>query len=401
MNFDKLVRRGVRRLFLLTLAPFLLAPFALPSVLLWMLGVRFLNIRHLHSIGHLSLEPDCYIKEELLGAHPSHKALFLAPRNKVINRKLIEYWQQYNQYIKVISSPIYCILLYPLTLFKWLQYDVSPYCMNDHETATCYTIYGKWGGRPSLLTLNKADHDRGWDCLKALGVPEGAWFVCVHARQSNDKQNTAHSSRDVDIFTYLAAIEEITNRGGWCIRLGDNAMRPLPRMKNVVDYALLDIKSEWMDVFLCASCRFFLGSSSGLSNLAGVFGAPCVLANLVPLSVRPVKNSDLGIPKLLWSEGEKRFLRFKEILDSPVGQANFFAPSFQEAGLTIVDNSPDEIKDLTIEMLDIIENKAVYSKNDEEMQNRFKSFFRSGHYGYGAESRVGRDFLRKHAELLL
>jgi putative glycosyltransferase (TIGR04372 family) len=349
----------------------------------------------------LSLEPDCYIKEGILGIRPSYKAIFLAPANQVVNLHFLEYWRQYSRHIRIVTSPICCHLLYPLTLFKWLQYDVSPYCMNDHETATCYAIHNKWDTRPPLLTLRKTDSDRGWDCLRELGVPEGAWFVCIHARESADGRNTAHLSRDVSIDTYLPAIEAITKHGGWCIRLGDNTMKPLPPMNKVIDYALLDIKSEWMDVFLCGACRFVLGSNSGLSNVAGAFGVPCALANLIPISVLPVKHSDLGILKLLWSFKDQRYLTFREILDSPIGNANFFAPLFHEAGVKIVDNSPEDIRDLAIEMLERMENSATYTDSDESLQQTFKSFFKPGHYGYGASSRIGRDFLRRYKGLLI
>ena len=347
------------------------------------------------------MEPDCYIKEEILGIHPSYKAILLAPANQVVNVHYLGYWRQYSSYIRIITTPAYCYLLYPLTRFKWLQYDVSPYCMNDHETATCYGIHNRWATRPPLLTLRTTDSNRGWNCLKELGVPEGAWFVCIHARESSDKRNTAHLSRDVSIDTYLPAIEAITSQGGWCIRLGNNTMKSLPPMNRVIDYALLDIKSEWMDVFLCGACRFFLGSNSGLANVAGTFGVPCALANLIPTSVLPVKHSDLGILKLLWSSKDQRYLTFREILGSPIGNANFFAPRFAEAGVRIVDNSPEDIKDLAIEMLDRMGNRVAYTDRDEKLQQAFKSLFKPGHYGYGATSRIGRDFLRKYEGLLI
>ena len=52
-------------------------------------------------------------------------------------------------------------------------------------------------------------------------------------------------------------------RGAWCLRMGDPSMRPMPRAPRVIDYAHSAIRSDWMDVFLCARCRFFIGNTSG------------------------------------------------------------------------------------------------------------------------------------------
>jgi hypothetical protein len=102
---------------------------------------------------------------------------------------------------------------------------------------------------------------------------------------------------------------------------------------------------------------------------------------------------------MVWSRDEQRLLTFPEILNSPI--ANFrYAPLYQEAGVDLIDNSPDEIRDLAIEMLDRIEGKTVYTPEDQVLQQRFKSMFRPGHYSCGAISRAGRDFLRKYSFLL-
>lgn len=102
---------------------------------------------------------------------------------------------------------------------------------------------------------------------------------------------------------------------------------------------------------------------------------------------------------MVWFLKEERYLSFKEVLSSPMG--NFrHDPLYSEAGVWPVDNSPEDIKELAMEMLDRIEGKSLYSAEDERLQKRFKSLMNPSHYSYGAISRVGRDFLRKYAFLL-
>ena len=64
--------------------------------------------------------------------------------------------------------------------------------------------------------------------------------------------------RNADTAGYLPAIEEITRRGGFVIRMGDAEAPPLPPLTNVIDYG-----RSWMDVFLLTRSRFVLGSAYG------------------------------------------------------------------------------------------------------------------------------------------
>jgi putative glycosyltransferase (TIGR04372 family) len=209
-----------------------------------------------------------------------------------------------------------------------------------------------------------------------------------------------HAYRNCDIHRFLPALREIRSRGGWIVRLGDPSMRRLPKMEGMIDYAHSSLRSDWMDVFLCAACRLFVGTSSGLCNVASVFGRPSCLANLAPLStVLPYGAGDLGIPKLLYSEREQRYLSFAEAFAAPV--SNFrFSELYREAGVRLEENSTDDIVLLLVEALDRLDGKATYTTEDEKRQARFKALMRPGHYSLGAPSRVGRDFLRTYERFL-
>ena len=394
------LQTGTRRLlrFLLSGITWVLACSLRPF--LYPLGVRFPQLRS-NMVGHLALEPDIYIKEGILGMRPKYFEIVLMPSPgpyRVANHHLLEYWRQH---LRIVTSPLLCRLLAPLWRDRILSYDTLDYFHTDNKVAHYVTIQRKWNGRPPLLALTEADRERGWDCLQKLGVPEDAWFVCVHCRESGFAPSEySDRYRNVDINNYLLAMKAIVERGGWCIRVGDPTMKPLPPMEHVIDYVHLSIRSDWMDVFLCAACKFLLGSNSGLYAVASIFGAPCAVANQTPLSVvLPYGPFDIGIPKLVWSVKEDRYLTFKEVLDSPIGHfpSMYF---FTEAGVRMVENSPEDVRDLALEMLERTEGTLTYSAEDERLQERFKSLLRPEHYSYGASSRVGRDFLRKYAWLL-
>jgi putative glycosyltransferase (TIGR04372 family) len=259
-----------------------------------------------------------------------------------------------------------------------------------------------WGNRPALLALTEKHRREGQARLAEMGIPADAGLICFHCREGgySPHDEHSHSFRNCSVENYLPAIAELTKRGFWCIRMGDPSMRRIQPMERVIDYAHSDARSDWMDVFLCASCRFFLGSASGLIYLASVFGKPAGSANHAPLStVMAFYGNDIAIPKLVWSESEGRYLTFSEVFGSDAG--NFrYADLYQAHHLKPVENTAEDIRELALEMLERSENRAVYTPEDEELQLRFKALMRPGHYGYGGINRIGRAFLRKYAYLL-
>jgi putative glycosyltransferase (TIGR04372 family) len=271
------------------------------------------------------------------------------------------------------------------------------YASAMYRTAGCFDIYRRWGRRAPLFRLTDEDRRFGADRLSQMGLPDGAWFVCVHAREGgySPTDEALHSFRNMDVEDYALAIEDITARGGWCVRMGDASMRPLRARANVIDYARSTHKSARMDIFLAASCRFFLGCSSGLYNIAAIFGRPAAMTNTAPLSAAYVYGlDDLAIPQRV-RLADGRMPPFEEILATDI--ANFrLTGEFERRGITLVRASPAEIRDLTVEMLDRLDGTAVYSREDEERQERFKALFREGHYSYKAGSRIGRDFLNHY-----
>jgi putative glycosyltransferase (TIGR04372 family) len=282
-----------------------------------------------------------------------------------------------------------------------LRHSAWAYATAMYTTARYPAIQAAYAGRPPLLRLTEEHRIRGRWLLRHLGVAEGAWFVCVHCREGGyAAHDPGHGFRDVDVANYLPAMAAVVERGGWCVRMGDPTMRPLPKLAGVVDYAHHPLRCDWMDVFLCAACRFFLGSSSGLCNLASVFGVPSAIANQAPLSVVfPPGAADVGIPKLFWSCAAGRYLTFAELLGGPLGNARY-QHQLDEAGVRVVENSPEDIRDLALELLERLQGGLRYSEDDQRRQARFRSLFRPGHYSLGAPSRVGRDFLHKYEWLL-
>jgi len=145
--------------------------------------------------------------------------------------------------------------------------SLQGYCSVMRGASRVHDVQSRWADRAPLFRLSEAEIARGEGQLRILGIPEGAWFVCVHSREGgySPGDEWQHSFRNANISDYTDAMRAIVARGGWCVRVGDPTMRPLDPMAGVVDYARSSSKSDWMDLFLCARCRFFLGSHHAMT----------------------------------------------------------------------------------------------------------------------------------------
>lgn len=107
-------------------------------------------------------------------------------------------------------------------------------------------------------------------------------IVTLHCRETGFRSDIHQRLRNVDIATYLKAVEALAADGYKVIRLGDSSMTPLPRIDGVIDYALSPLKSPALDIHLPALAHFHIGSSSGLSQVPLLYGTPSLLLNWYP-----------------------------------------------------------------------------------------------------------------------
>ncbi|MEZ2252567.1 TIGR04372 family glycosyltransferase, partial [Microcoleus sp.] len=369
------------------------------------LGICILAQSFTAAIGHTALYIDLYVKINQLGWGESNRPILLVDPEKTANLCYVHYW---GRYMPVISDPL---LLKSFSLLTESFQEISGILVRCKQQYIWWAeaialVEKQWNaeGRAPLLSLSASDTDRGWDCLEKFGFTKNSWFVCIHAREPGYAQQlngvSYQNHRNVDIDTYLLAIKTIVARGGWVIRMGDPSMKPLPPLVGVIDYAHSNFKSDWMDVFLCAKCRFFLGDTSGICLVSYTFGIPCVLTNVVPIANRAFSSKNISIPKLLWSVKEDRYLSFAEAWEPPFEQ-HYKEDFLHKHELRLVDNTAEDVEDLTLEMLERLEGTVEYTAEDQRLQEIYNSLGANTCGSFGVNSRIGRDFLRKYAKSLL
>jgi len=359
------------------------------------LKIRFLDIAFTKNIGHISLL-DPYVKLMLLGRLSPDKRIIVTSSNLIANPCYLNYWKRYLPIIILDSYQMQGFQSFAEPLLEHLMvWQLSD--KFEHLFACMSLSERLWSAekRPPLLCLSDSDQARGRDALESMGVPRDAWFVCLHVRENENR--ISRKGPDSDICNYLMAIESITARGGWVIRMGNPSMTPLPTMPKVIDYVHSKYRTDWMDVFLWASCCFFIGTASGPLSVPPTFGVPVLYTNAPALGIVPsMSNNSMFIPKLYWSERENRLLTFTEMLSSPAGWS--VSSDFSKLGLKQLDNTPEELNDAVLEMFTRVEGNNILNNEDILLHEKFSKIRKK--IEYFNDLPIASSFLRKHKILL-
>jgi len=267
--------------------------------------------------------------------------------------------------------------------------------------------------QPPHLRFTPAELQRGISEKWRLGIPHGAKFVCLIVRDSAYLPELAyHSYRDSDIDTYEEAVWALIKRGYYVIRMGVKVAKPVKWHtdalwdSHVIDFATNGMYSDFMSLYLGAHCDFCLSNGCGFDAIPVIFRRPVCYVNYVPIEYLQTYNKgSLAIWKHHYKDGKRMTL--PEIYAS--GAGHFMrADEFEHAGITLVDNTPEEITAVALEMVERIRCKlsSSMSISDKAMAQHLKfwqSFPRSvSTYTqrplHGEiRMRIGREFLKGYS----
>ena len=253
-------------------------------------------------------------------------------------------------------------------------------------------------GREPLFSVTEGERTFLDRALSLLGLPEGAWYVCLHVREPGFHKNwnaLYPSMRDAKIDDYLPAIDLIVKSGGWVIRMGDPSMKPLAPMAGVIDYAHSILKTPRADILIAVGCRFFFGTNSGFATIPAIYGVRCVFSNWLPIGLPLWPSKDLVMPKLFWKEKEERYLSLQEIFES--GLAFIQNWSDLPEGVVLRDNSADDIRALAAEALE-----APDAPLDHEIASARADYRRIAEQNHSyVGSTLSASFIRGHRDVFM
>ena len=387
----------------------LTSPVALIFVLLTrvmrpLVTVRFGALKS-DRIGHFVLETELMLQEQLAGIKPRPSRsvdIYYAPQ-PVSNAQVEKMWGR-------------VVRMWP----RWLMvptFKISSLLpgADRHRvptaTSTCLDVLNLLDRTKALLSFTPDEEKRGKALLESLGVGSSP-FVCVIVRDETyykkalpNQDLSYHSFRNCDIDTYVDGLEALADQGVFVLRMGAVVGKPLrsshPR---VIDYANSSLRSAFGDVYLGANCKFCVSDGLGFYAIPAAFRRPNAYVNYSPFHMfYSSRSSDLGIAKVFAEAGTGNVVPLRELAGYDISNLTR-TERLAAAGLRVVDNTSQEIRQLLLEMNARIDGMWVSDPVDEELQRTFWSRFveaigPEGRAIHGEiRARFGADYLRAHRE---
>ena len=418
----------------------ILFPFA--WLYMWILNLKQptrIAVLHTFRIGHLALNTDLFIRQR---NKTNEKVIFIAPR-MIVNDFLFERWEDIIKIVRYDRQPFFTRFLDALPLiggddFLFMNGIMYRLCLKNApfkiQTRWNFVLpyngneYDIYHNTKSEFYFTDSEKQEGDRILEEMGIGKNDWFVCVFARDSayldkafegtvNDDTGeriwSYHDYRDSDIDSLNLAIDEILARGGFVVRLGKVVAKAMSyKHERVIDYPLSEWRSDFMDLYLQYRAKFVLASStSGATDICSLFDTPYCGVNIHAYLNIPYKKT-IQIPKTYRHKHNGKMVGLKEWIklvetqkahyaygcdyDNPehlsIGDSNFYTNN----NLEIINNTPEEILELTKEMFERLDGSFTQSDEDKKRQEKYLAINATYLPVKECKNPYGRDFLAKN-----
>lgn len=388
----------------------------LPAGLFFALFVRIvrpwllvrINILTSERMGHFAANTELYLCERDAGINtPGMPYVDLWYHNwPICNQQLARMWERR---LHVVPS----WLLGPLDKVNAFIPGgaVHRIVVNQYQDRDVHNLLMR---SPPHLSFLPEEEKQGRAGLRALGIPEGASFVCLNVRDESYLEKSLpwvrwnyHDYRNCNVQTYALAAQELANRGYYVVRTGVivkeamNASHPM-----IIDYATNGMRDDFMDIYLGAQCEFCISNGTGFDAVPYIFRRPIVYVDVVPPGTMYTSNpKSLNTIKKYWLRNENRLMTLWEIFESGAGRF-VYTKEYRDAGIDLIDSTPEEIAAVVLEAESRLKGSWQTTEEDEALQRRFWEIFSKGMVFSSKplhgeiRSRIGSDFLRRNKALL-
>ena len=231
-----------------------------------------------HRFGHLALEPEIYLGELEIGAAQRDRRRFpitvqwwsLGPKKLQANRYLATKWKQV---IRVLPS-------------WWIDALHSV----GTKISVLRLVEPHMSIRGSLNSLDRTDAQleltdteiaEGMSQLRAIGVNPDKPYACLVVRDGGyyaslgEKESDGYSFLNFDISTFEQAALSLVQRGYQVVRMGAGSAATFGAgHQSVIDYANSNLRSEFLDIYIAATCSFAISTQTGPDAVCLAFRRP-------------------------------------------------------------------------------------------------------------------------------
>ena len=377
------------RILSLFIFPFVFGLLALCAVIR---PVKFGFLFH-ERLGHLALNTDLYLRRRYLGVinkNEIHIFFVYVPANKQLVR-------MFSREMTLINSEFMSKLFSPIGLFRTRFHIPLPFIGNE---------YDEFYSAPPQISFTDKENQAGRRFMESLGIADDQWYACFFARDSQyyrifspNTDATFSDHRNADIDTYTLAAQAVLSAGGWVIRMGSCVERPFNfKHPRVIDYAS-NYRNDFADIYITANARFYVGTTSGASDIAVLFDIPFVGVNWVPVGYSPFGKDSIYIPKRTLTCETAEEVPISEQLNEFIGNQISVSINPSEVlsrfGWCFLDNTAEEIRDIVDEMLRKLAGENVDDSEIKFLTTWYAELMPMENIYRKTPSKIGTSFLKR------
>jgi putative glycosyltransferase (TIGR04372 family) len=316
------------------------------------------NFGHLTAIGNLSIASQ-------LGIIPSGDRFLLSN----LNNPNQELFQTVSKGFKVVPQqsgigwselPTFWHLAERLRMVK----TTSGFMDSNKLFESVYSSLNAEASKGSYFSLANQLIEKSRVALFALGLPMNSRFVALHIRESNEISDP----RKQTLSNYEMAIFELTSRGYWVIRIGTSENSKINSYPMVIDLVDSTDSHNWLHSYVLSQCEFYIGTASGPSWVPRLFGRPSLLTNLneIATQVGTAPVYSIHLPKKYMHQ-DSRQLSAQELFERKFAFCSLNLKELRNLDIQLLENTPMEILQATIELIEYSERTCNYEKSKLSM----------------------------------
>lgn len=350
-------------------------PISLISLFLIVLVRPLIKIRigflRCDRIGHFAPHTELYLCERDINENTKKTLdLFYYPR-EICNRQLAKMWERKLHILPWFWLRPLCLIIRTFDL-------LSPHKVIEPRGHQL-DVDNLLDRLPPHLSFSEEEEELGKAGLESMGIPDDAPFVCLIVRDDaylenhyNHSDFGYHDYRNSDIKNFKMATKELADAGYYVIRMGAKVREKMEvEHSKVIDYATNGMRSDFMDIWLGANCAFCVTTGTGLDAIPEMFRRPIVYVNILPLGMlHTFRKEFISLSKKhVWIENGKE-LSMKEIFEAGVGYC-LASEAYESKGVRLIERTPEEIRDVAMEMAKRLNGTWNPHTEDEALQKRF------------------------------
>ncbi len=390
--------------------------FVPPLILILILINKFINFRfgiiRSSRIGHFIANTELYILEKKLVKKNLPKTIDLLAFDGPASNEYI-----YNHYKKILK-------IYPNLFIRPFCNFINFFKKNNYIKKLYIKHLGGGGDRDLDGYIYKGESTLKFDSkslsiiekdLNSLSLDFNSKFICLtirdeaYLKETYPKGKWDQSYRNWNITKFLKASESLTKRGYKVLRMGKIVKEKLESNNPmIIDYANSKHRSDILDIFLHSRCALTVTSGTGIDTASYVTRKPMAWISVPVWGFYSFKNHFHATKHHKYKDSNNK-LTLSEIFENNEG-AKIKTAMIDESSYSkvkIEELNETEIEDYLLEVLDILENKFIWSKEDRELQYEFWQNYKRlvekhnyDHLHKNYESLISPIFLKNNLQLL-